>query len=88
VAAACHKLTDTARLIGSVNAMRFDHGKGWWIGGNFDGDGFVAGLRDRSHSLAGKRVLQIGAGGAGKAMAHAIAGERPAELVVFNRSAG
>jgi shikimate dehydrogenase len=86
VAAACHKLTDAAHLIGSVNAMRFDHGKGWWVGGNFDGDGFVAGLQDRGHSLAGKRVLQIGAGGAGKAMAHAIAGERPAEFVVFNRS--
>jgi shikimate dehydrogenase len=86
VAAACHKLTETAHLIGSVNAMRFDHGKGWWVGGNFDGDGFVAGLRGRGHSLAGKRVLQIGAGGAGKAMALAIARECPAELVVSNRS--
>ncbi|MDF3839291.1 shikimate dehydrogenase [Cupriavidus basilensis] len=88
VVAACGELTDTARLVGSVNAMRFNREKGIWTGGNFDGDGFVAGLRERGHSLAGKRVLQLGAGGAGKSMAYAIARENPAELVIYNRSAG
>ncbi|KDP84575.1 shikimate dehydrogenase [Cupriavidus sp. SK-3] len=87
VVAACGELTDTARLVGSVNAMRFDREKGHWTGGNFDGDGFVAGLRERGHSLSGKRVLQLGAGGAGKSMAYAIARENPAELVIYNRSA-
>jgi len=87
VVAACAELSDTAGLVGSVNAMRFDRDKGCWIGGNFDGDGFVAGLRERGHTLAGKRVLQLGAGGAGKSMAYAIARERPAELVIYNRSA-
>ena len=86
VVAACATLTDTARLVGSVNAMRFDHATKTWIGGNFDGDGFVAGLRERGHSLAGKRVLLLGAGGAGKAMAYAIAREQPAILKIFNRS--
>ncbi|AOY94665.1 shikimate dehydrogenase [Cupriavidus sp. USMAA2-4] len=87
VVAACGALSDTARLVGSVNAMRFDRDKGCWSGGNFDGDGFVAGLRERGHALAGKRVLQLGAGGAGKSMAYAMARERPAELVIHNRSA-
>ncbi|WP_416051156.1 shikimate dehydrogenase family protein [Cupriavidus basilensis] len=87
VVAICGELTDAARLLGSVNAMRFDRQKGFWVGGNFDGDGFVAGLRERGHSLSGKRVLQLGAGGAGKSMAYAIARENPAELVIYNRSA-
>lgn len=86
VVAACGELSETARLVGSVNAMRFDRKKGHWVGANFDGDGFVAGLRERGHTLAGKRVLQVGAGGAGKSMAYAIARERPAELVIHNRS--
>ncbi|MGF6778676.1 shikimate dehydrogenase family protein [Paraburkholderia sp. GAS334] len=84
---ACGELSETARLVGSVNAMRFDREKGHWVGANFDGDGFVAGLHERGHVLAGKRVLQVGAGGAGKSMAYAIAREQPAELVIHNRSA-
>ena len=87
VLAACGELTDTAQLVGSVNAMRFDRNKHVWIGGNFDGEGFVAGLRDRGHTLLGKRVLLVGAGGAGKSIAYAIARERPSELVIHNRSA-
>ncbi len=82
----CGELTDTAILVESVNAMRRDEERGIWIGGNFDGDGFVAGLRSRGHLLEGKRVLLIGAGGAGKAMAYAIARSKPAELVIHNRA--
>ena len=82
----CGELTDTAILVGSVNAMRRDESRGIWIGGNFDGDGFVAGLRSRGHQLEGKRVLLVGAGGAGKAMAYAIARSKPAELVIHNRA--
>ncbi|XYJ87696.1 hypothetical protein AEMCBJ_09285 [Cupriavidus necator] len=33
-------------------------------------------------------LYQIGAGGAGKTMAYAIAREQPVELVIHNRSAG
>lgn len=86
VVAACAKLTDTARLVGSVNAMRYDRDTKTWFGGNFDGEGFIGGLRERGHSLAGKRVLLLGAGGAGKAMAYAIAREQPAVLIIFNRA--
>ncbi|EON18789.1 shikimate/quinate 5-dehydrogenase family protein 2 [Cupriavidus sp. GA3-3] len=88
VLAACGALTETASLVGAVNAMRFDPVRQCWEGANFDGDGFVQGLRQQGHSLRGKRVLQIGAGGAGKAMAYAIAREQPVELVIHNRSAG
>lgn len=82
----CDTLTETARLVGSANTLRLDHKKGQWQGGNFDGDGFVAGLRERGHTLQGKRVLLIGAGGAGKSIAYAVARERPEELTIHNRS--
>lgn len=82
----CGELTDTATVVESVNAMRLDEKRGIWVGGNFDGDGFVAGLRSRGHLLEGKRVLLVGAGGAGKAIAYAIARSKPAELVIHNRA--
>lgn len=82
----CDVLTDTASLVGSANVLRHERDTGRWIGGNFDGQGFMAGLHAQGHTLAGKRVLQIGAGGAGKAMAYSILREAPAELVIANRA--
>src|SRR3546814_3604028 len=78
----------TCALPISANVLRWDRIQGHWLGGNLDGDGFVAGLKSRGHELTGKRVLMVGAGGAGKAIAHAVACECPAELVVSNRSMG
>ena len=51
-----------ARLTGAVNAVRFD-ADGSMHGDNFDGEGFVAGLRQQGHDPAGKDVLMVGAGG-------------------------
>lgn len=87
VISACHELSGAAQAIGSVNAMRLDPETRTWTGGNFDGDGFVEGLRCCGHSLKGKRVLLLGMGGAGKSMAYSIARECPMELVIYNRSA-
>jgi shikimate dehydrogenase len=83
---ACGELNESARQAGSVNAMRYDRKKRLWVGGNFDGEGFVTGLHEQGHSLLGKRVLLLGAGGAAKPIAYAVARERPAELVIHNRS--
>lgn len=82
----CGELTPAARLVGAANVLRWDGARGHWLGGNLDGDGFVAGLKQQGHSLAGKRVLLLGAGGEGKAIAYAVGRERPAELVLYNRS--
>lgn len=82
----CGELTPAARLVGAANTLRWDRDHGHWVGGNLDGDGFVAGLKERGHTLTGKRVLMVGAGGAGKAIAYAVARENPAELVLSNRS--
>ena len=86
VVALCGELTPAARLVGAANALRWDRERGHWVGGNLDGDGFVAGLQECGRSLAGKRVLLLGAGGAGKAIAYAVGRAQPAELVLSNRS--
>jgi len=82
----CDRLTDTATLVGSVNALRSDPATGELIGGNFDGEGMVAGIKGQGHTLKGKRVLLIGAGGAGKSIAFSVAQESPSELAIYNRS--
>lgn len=68
--------------IGAVNAIRKSDGR--LVGDNFDGVGFVRGLYAKGHSLAGGRVLIIGAGGAGRAVAHAVLDEEPAHLRLFD----
>ena len=70
-----------ARLIGAVNAIRLRDGK--LAGGNFDGLGFVAGLRAQGHEPAGRRVYLAGLGGAGKAIACALADAGPACLNLY-----
>ncbi len=54
------------------------------LGDNFDGIGFVRGLRARGHELAGRRVLIVGSGGAGRAVAHAVLDENPASIRLFD----
>lgn len=65
------RLGDAARLAGSVNAMRRE-ADGTWSGDNFDGAGFVRGLLGAGHTVAGKRLTLVGAGGAGVAIAAAV----------------
>lgn len=71
------------RRIGAVNAIR-KLPDGRLVGDNFDGLGFVRGLADKGHSLRGRRVVVIGAGGAGSAVTHAILDEGPSTLGVFD----
>lgn len=78
-------LTERARLVGSVNFVR-RNADGTLLGDNIDGQGFVDGLVHGGISLQGRRVLQLGAGGAGRAVAFAIAQAGAAELVIHNRS--
>lgn len=85
VVAVCDELSDAARLVGSVNCIRREEG-GRLVGGNFDGDGFVAGLKRAGHEVKGRRVLLLGAGGAGKSIALAVAREAPAQFVIHNRT--
>ncbi len=67
------RLGPTATCIGAVNALRRE-ADGSWSGDMFDGAGFVAGVERKGERLAGRRVLLFGAGGAGSAIACALAG--------------
>lgn len=73
------ELQPEARLMGAVNAVRRRQ-DGRLVGGNFDGIGFLAGLRSRGHDVVDRRVLIVGCGGAGTAIASAIAASGAREL--------
>jgi shikimate dehydrogenase len=79
------KLTEQARLAGAVNALKFERGE--IIAQNFDGIGLV---RDIVHNLGypmvGKRVLLLGAGGAARGSILPFLSEKPAQLVIINRT--
>jgi shikimate dehydrogenase len=75
------------RAVGAVNFVRREP-DGRLVGDNIDGVGFVAGLARRGIDVAGRRVLQAGAGGVGRAIAFALAEAGAAELVIVNRDAG
>jgi shikimate dehydrogenase len=68
-----------ARLTGSINAIRCGRDR-LWHGENFDGLGCVRGLETAGHAIYGRSVLLLGIGGAGSAVAAAIARKGPASL--------
>jgi len=73
----------TAKSIGAVNTILND--KGRLVGFNTDGIGAMRALKENGVSPEGKKLLLLGAGGAGKAIAFQAAQE-VAELVVLNRT--
>ncbi|WGF89752.1 shikimate dehydrogenase family protein [Marinivivus vitaminiproducens] len=66
------RIGPNARAIGAVNVVRCMP-DGAWVGDNFDGHGCVSALIASGHRLAGRQALLVGAGGAGTAVAHAMA---------------
>ncbi|SDC25826.1 shikimate dehydrogenase family protein [Belnapia rosea] len=76
-----------ARLAGAVNTVR-RRADGAWEGEMFDGEGFVAGLRAEGHEPAGMRALQVGCGGAGRAIAFALARAGVTELALSDTAPG
>lgn len=79
------RLTERARHAEAVNTLRFD-GDGV-LGDNTDGAGLVGDIRDNlGIAIAGRSVLIAGAGGATRGVIPSLLAERPARLVVANRS--
>ena len=66
------ELHSTARQVGAMNVIRCDE-DGRWIGAMFDGVGCVLGMQWEGNHPAEKSVLLVGAGGAGRAIAFAVA---------------
>jgi len=72
-----------AARVGAVNAMRRD-GDGRWTGDMFDGRGLVRSLTAAGHRLRGCRALLIGTGGAGSAVAVALADAGAASIGLYD----
>ncbi len=84
--ALANRLTPRAQRAGAVNTLIFDDGI---LGDNTDGAGLVADLTRNLHcTLAGKRILLLGAGGAARGVIEPLLDQQPAALVIANRTVG
>jgi shikimate dehydrogenase len=81
------ELAPAAAFAGSANALRREP-DGRWHADNFDGAGFVRGLRAAGHEPEGRRFALVGAGGAGAALAAALLENRAAHLSVCDTDPG
>ena len=80
------ELTPRARGAGAVNTLKFAAGA--VLGDNTDGAGLVADITLRlGRRLSGARILLMGAGGAARGVVLPLLAERPAVLVIVNRTA-
>jgi shikimate dehydrogenase len=83
--ALCKKLSDAATAAGAVNTISIE--PGGLHGHNTDGIGLVRDLTvNLRRSLAGKRIVVLGAGGAARGVIGPLLNEKPAELVIANRT--
>ena len=76
------ELSPEARGIGAVNTVVLKDGKR--IGHNTDCLGFAEGFRRGLKGVVVERVVQMGAGGAGAAVAHALLSEGVQQLSIFD----
>jgi shikimate dehydrogenase len=81
-----HDLCDDARALGAVNTVVLRDGKR--VGHNTDCSGFAAAFRRGLPDAPRASVAQIGAGGAGAAVAHALLAEDVGTLCVFDTEIG
>ena len=75
------ELDSTARQVGALNVIRCE-ADGRWVGTISDGVGCVLGMQWEGHHPANKSVLLVGAGGAGRAIAFAVASAGASKLTI------
>lgn len=84
VMALCETVSERAQRAGAVNTLlRTETG---WHGDNTDGEGFIRDLQRLGFSIAGRRVLILGAGGAVRGILEPLLAQQPAVLAVSNRN--
>ncbi len=84
-ALAAENLSSRAQLAGAVNTLWMDDGR--LHGCNTDGVGLLSDIRRLGVTLAGRKVLLLGAGGAAKGVLLPLLQARCAQLHIANRSA-
>lgn len=77
------EVTPTAAIAGACNAI-LKREDGTLLGDQFDGAGFVRGVERKGRALKGTRVLVLGSGGVGSAIAASLAGAGVAEMALFD----
>ncbi len=80
------ELTPLAKIVGAVNTLK-KRADGTLLGDNTDGIGFVNDLLANKVSIAGQRILIIGAGGAARGVILPLLEQQPAEVIIVNRTA-
>lgn len=86
MALACDSLDPAAAALRSVNTV-VPQPDGTLRGHSTDGDGFVASLAAAGVEVDGRSIAMLGAGGAARAIADALARHGAARVVVVNRTA-
>ena len=85
IARLCSELGPNARMVGAANVVRIES-SGRLVGEMFDGEGLMATAHTNDIPCEGRRVLILGAGGAGRAVAFAMAKGGAAEVAIYNRT--
>lgn len=83
----CETTTERARVLEVCNVMRRNP-DGHWHGDMTDGGGFTDALRRSGFDPKGKRALQVGAGGAGSALALSLKMEGVTDLSLCDTDTG
>lgn len=79
------EIHEGARAAGAVNTIVNENGR--LIGYNTDGIGYVRSLKEEVQSdLSGKNIVVLGAGGAARGILWALAQEKPASILLANRT--
>ena len=76
-------VTSTVKVAGACNAVKLDQ-NGRLVGDMFDGAGFVRGVQRKGFVLTHKRVLVVGTGGVGSAIAASLAAENIKAISLFD----
>ena len=79
----CTSLTERAQFSGAINVMR-RLPDGTFKGDHLDGIGYLDGMLNQGIDVSGKRVLQIGIGGAGSAVCYEMLARNAGELGLYD----
>src|SRR5882757_6085673 len=85
--ALCDAVGPAAKFEGVVNTIRIE-ANGRLVGESFDGAGFLNAAREADIFDPGRRCIVIGAGGAGRAICHALAAAGLKRLGILNETPG